>query len=132
MLCRRVACIAEGDGYVVVDIADAQDLFHVYGRIDRVDVYLGAKQKLAEAERLIGAVVPAGYEIVKPGARSDENRRMLRAFRWNLRVLSYISLVVGAFPDLQHHLDQRGPAARRDRGAAGDRDVALRYFPASS
>ena len=26
-----------------------------------------------------------------------KNQRMLRAFRWNLRVLSYISLVVGAF-----------------------------------
>ena len=32
-----------------------------------------------------------------PGARSEENRRMLRAFRWNLRILSYISLLVGAF-----------------------------------
>ena len=42
-------------------------------------------------------MLPAGYSIQKPGARSDENQRMLRAFRWNLRVLSYISLVVGAF-----------------------------------
>jgi putative ABC transport system permease protein len=31
------------------------------------------------------------------GARTDQNRKMLAAFRWNLRVLSYISLVVGAF-----------------------------------
>src|SRR5581483_8392277 len=35
--------------------------------------------------------------VRRPGARSEENQRMLRAFRWNLRVLSYISLVVGAF-----------------------------------
>ena len=38
-----------------------------------------------------------GVIDLKPGARGDENQRMLRAFRWNLRVLSYISLVVGAF-----------------------------------
>ena len=31
------------------------------------------------------------------GARKDENRKMLAAFRWNLRILSYIALMVGAF-----------------------------------
>ena len=48
-------------------------------------------------ERAIRAAAAAGYRVEKPGARSEENQRMLRAFRWNLRVLSYISLVVGAF-----------------------------------
>jgi putative ABC transport system permease protein len=45
----------------------------------------------------VRATLPAGYRVEKPGTRSQENQRMLRAFRWNLRVLSYISLVVGAF-----------------------------------
>ncbi len=31
------------------------------------------------------------------GSRTDENRKMLAAFRWNLHVLSYIALIVGAF-----------------------------------
>jgi putative ABC transport system permease protein len=31
------------------------------------------------------------------GAGTNENRRMLAAFRWNLRLLSYIALIVGAF-----------------------------------
>ncbi len=41
--------------------------------------------------------MPDTYDVETPGARSEENRRMLRAFRWNLRILSYISLLVGAF-----------------------------------
>ena len=41
--------------------------------------------------------MPSTWEVETPGARSEENRRMLRAFRWNLRILSYISLLVGAF-----------------------------------
>ena len=35
--------------------------------------------------------------MAREGTRTDENRRMLAAFRWNLRVLSYIALAVGAF-----------------------------------
>ena len=31
------------------------------------------------------------------GRATNENRQMMEAFRWNLRVLSYIALVVGAF-----------------------------------
>ena len=46
---------------------------------------------------MIRSALPAAYQVEKPGTRGDENQRMLRAFRWNLRVLSYISLVVGAF-----------------------------------
>src|SRR5207237_9778943 len=42
-------------------------------------------------------VLQPAYLVEKPGVRNEENARMLRAFRWNLRVLSYISLVVGAF-----------------------------------
>ena len=46
---------------------------------------------------MIRSNVPATWDVETPGARSEENRRMLRAFRWNLRILSYISLLVGAF-----------------------------------
>ena len=48
-------------------------------------------------EKIFRAAVPEGTVIEREGTRTDENRRMLAAFRWNLRVLSYISLAVGAF-----------------------------------
>jgi putative ABC transport system permease protein len=94
---RRVQPLAKMDDHLILDIADAQYLFESYGRLDRIDIFLSPRQNFDAAEKEIRAALPAGYELTKPGARSDENRRMLRAFRWNLRVLSYISLVVGAF-----------------------------------
>ncbi len=87
----------QNTGWIGVDIATAQELLDSYGRIDRIEVFLGTGEDAANAERLIKATVPPTWEVETPGARSEENRRMLRAFKWNLRVLSYISLLVGAF-----------------------------------
>ncbi len=83
--------------FVALDIADAQQLLGRFGQIDRVDVTVAVSEDFARAENTIRAMLPSGYFINKPGTRAEENQRMLRAFRWNLRVLSYISLVVGAF-----------------------------------
>ena len=70
---------------VVMDIALAQRILGREGRIDRILVK-GPKPAVPES------VVIAPY-----GNRTAENKQMLEAFRWNLRVLSYIALVVGAF-----------------------------------
>ncbi|MEO8593005.1 MAG: ABC transporter permease [Candidatus Solibacter sp.] len=83
--------------FAVIDIAAAQQLTQRFGKLDRIDVTIEPGEDFAQAEQALRDVLPAGAELRKPGARSDENQRMLRAFRWNLRVLSYISLVVGAF-----------------------------------
>ncbi|MEO8372276.1 MAG: ABC transporter permease [Candidatus Solibacter sp.] len=83
--------------FVVIDIADAQQAMGRFGKLDRIDVTVGAKEDFERVEQAIRAALPASIQVEKPGARSEENQRMLRAFRWNLRVLSYISLVVGAF-----------------------------------
>jgi putative ABC transport system permease protein len=83
--------------FVLLDIAAAQRAFDRYGQLDRIEVFISPREDFARVEREIRAVLPAGYQVEKPGTRSEENQRMLRAFRWNLRVLSYISLVVGAF-----------------------------------
>lgn len=83
--------------WVAVDIAAAQQLLDLYGKIDRIEVTVDAGEDAANVERLVRAAVPSTYDVSTPGARSEENQRMLRAFRWNLRILSYISLLVGAF-----------------------------------
>ena len=87
----------QSTGWIGIDIAAAQELLGNYGKIDRIEVFLGPREDSVNAGRLIKATVPATWEVETPGARSEENRRMLRAFRWNLRILSYISLLVGAF-----------------------------------
>jgi putative ABC transport system permease protein len=95
----RVAGIADAGNaeFVLLDIATAQRALHEYGKLDRIDVFVSPKEDFTRVEREIRAVLPASYRIEKPGTRSEQNQRMLRAFRWNLRVLSYISLIVGAF-----------------------------------
>lgn len=94
----RVAAVAGSDAeFVLLDIAAAQRDLNQYRKVDRIDVFVSQGEDFTRVEREIRHVLPASYRIEKPGTRSDENQRMLRAFRWNLRVLSYISLVVGAF-----------------------------------
>ena len=82
---------------VVMDIATAQRAFSRQGFLDRIEVRLPKADDGTDWEPLLRQVLPAGVTIRRRGARTDENRKMLSAFRWNLRVLSYISLVVGAF-----------------------------------
>jgi putative ABC transport system permease protein len=83
--------------FLVLDIADAQRALRRYGKLDRIDATIGPGEDAVKVEAAIRALLPPGVSIAGPGSRSEENQRMLRAFRWNLRVLSYISLVVGAF-----------------------------------
>jgi putative ABC transport system permease protein len=95
----RVARVAEAQDaeFVLLDIAAAQLSLDEYGKLDRIEVFVSQGEDIARVEREVRSVLPTSYRIEKLGARSEENQRMLRAFRWNLRVLSYISLVVGAF-----------------------------------
>ena len=94
-----VQSIAENQNteWIGVDIAAAQNLLGMYGKLDRIEVFVSPNENASAVESLIKAAIPATWDLQTPGARSEENRRMLRAFRWNLRILSYISLLVGAF-----------------------------------
>jgi putative ABC transport system permease protein len=93
----RSIAAGQNTAWIGIDIAAAQQLLDMYGKLDRIEVFLGANEDAERAARLIKGSVPSTYDVETPGARSEENRRMLRAFRWNLRILSYISLLVGAF-----------------------------------
>jgi putative ABC transport system permease protein len=95
----RVSRVADAPDaeFVLLDIAAAQQALDAYGRLDRIEVFVPRGEDFGRVERGIRGILPASYRLEKPGTRSEENQRMLRAFRWNLRVLSYISLVVGAF-----------------------------------
>jgi len=87
---------------IVMDIAAAQVALNRKGRVDRI--YIRIPQNLGtqsvaldEWQRRAQEILPQTIEIRRAGASTDENRKMLAAFRWNLRLLSYIALVVGAF-----------------------------------
>lgn len=84
-------------GLIVMDVATAQRALNRVGRVDRVLVKVPSTPSLEDWERRIRPALPAGVELRREGTQTAENRRMLGAFRWNLRILSYVALVVGAF-----------------------------------
>lgn len=81
---------------VVFDIAAAQRATDKQGRLDRVQLYM-PKSSAQDWEAILRSALPAGVDVRRVGTATEENRKMLGAFRWNLRVLSYLSLLVGAF-----------------------------------
>jgi putative ABC transport system permease protein len=85
------------DSAIVMDIASAQKALRRPGRVDRILIKTPQQPGPEEWQQRLRTVLPAGVEIQPQGTATNENRKMLAAFRWNLRLLSYISLVVGAF-----------------------------------
>ena len=102
---RIADCVVRGvlpdasvkDGAVLMDIAAAQRVLNRFGRVDRILIKLPAGGNIEEWQKRLGGVMPPGVEVRPAGTGTQENRKMLAAFRWNLRLLSYIALVVGAF-----------------------------------
>jgi putative ABC transport system permease protein len=82
---------------IVMDLAPATRVLARTGALDRILIQVPADKPLDAWEPLVRDALPPGVSVARYGSRTNENRRMLAAFRWNLRVLSYIALVVGAF-----------------------------------
>jgi len=94
---------AEGGAIVVMDIAAAQNELGRTGRVDSVLLKVPDSPPLAEWQSRLSGALPAGVIVRPVGSRTSENQRMLAAFRWNLRVLSYVALLVGgrAAPEIR-------------------------------
>jgi putative ABC transport system permease protein len=82
---------------IVMDLAAAQRALNRFGRVDRILLKVPESPSLDEWQERVRTTLPVGVEIRTQGTGTNENRRMLAAFRWNLRLLSYIALIVGAF-----------------------------------
>ena len=82
---------------ILMDIGAAQAATGRGGRVDRILVKAPDEPGIEAWEQRIRAALPAGVSLNPQGSQTAANRRMLAAFRWNLRILSYIALLVGAF-----------------------------------
>ena len=85
------------DSAIVMDLAAAQSALSRIGRIDRILLQIPSAPALEQWQQRLQTALPPGIDVRPAGAGTAENRQMLAAFRWNLRLLSYIALVVGAF-----------------------------------
>ncbi len=82
---------------IVMDLATAQRALNRFGHVDRILLKVPEPPGIEEWQRRIRTALPIGVELRTQGTATNENRRMLAAFRWNLKLLSYIALIVGAF-----------------------------------
>ena len=84
------------DGQIVfMDIAAAQITLGRVGRIDRLEVLLDDPLMADTVAERIRVQLPESVVVYRPEDRAAETERMTRAFRYNLRALSYIALIVG-------------------------------------
>ncbi|MGH9433192.1 MAG: ABC transporter permease [Terriglobia bacterium] len=85
------------DRVMVMDLGLAARILGRENTVSRIMIHTPPGGTVNQWEQRLRAALPANVTLQPAGTRTRENQRMLRAFRWNLRLLSYISLIVGAF-----------------------------------
>ena len=86
---------AGGTALVVTDIAGAQALFGMSGRLSRIDLRLQPGTDVAALRARLA--LPPEVEAVAPGEAEQRVSNLSRAYRVNLTVLALVALFVGAF-----------------------------------
>jgi putative ABC transport system permease protein len=81
------------DSVVLADIATAQELIGLPGRITRIDLIVPDATELARIQEGL----PPGLTLVQPSANSEALGQMAETFQLNLQALSLLALVVGVF-----------------------------------
>jgi putative ABC transport system permease protein len=80
-------------GVLFTDIASAQEILGMVGRLSRIDLISDDEAALAALE----ASLPPGVRLETAAARGNAIRQMTAAFELNLSALSLLALVVGMF-----------------------------------
>ena len=81
----------------IMDIAAAQALFGLIGRLDRIDIVTEPGRPVEKVIDDLRALLPPAVTVSRPAGRTDQIEQMTRAFQLNLTVLSMVSLLVGLF-----------------------------------
>ena len=86
---------AFGGKIAFMDIAAAQLTLNKIGWIDRIEVLLDDPNMVDAVAERIRVQLPESVIVYRPEDTAEDNEKMIRAFRYNLTALSYISLIVG-------------------------------------
>lgn len=82
---------------ILADIGLAQTVTGKLGKLDAINVNVPGDRSVDYWKAFLTKQLPTSLPVDAQGARTEENRKMLSAFRWNLHVLSYIAILVGGF-----------------------------------
>ena len=86
-----------GGMLIVMDIGDTQEAFNRIGYLDRIDIVLKDNKKTNYMKDLIQKKIAYGLIVDRPERRGSDVEKMLGSFQLNLKVLSFISVLVGFF-----------------------------------
>lgn len=93
---RRVSPLASSR-FVVMDIAQSQDLFGGRGRVSQINVFLRDSARAQTVQARLASRMPALAVVTRPDQKEQEAEGLLSAFKLNLTALSLVSLLVGLF-----------------------------------
>ncbi|WP_045224041.1 ABC transporter permease [Methyloterricola oryzae] len=82
------------EGLLLTDIASAQELLGRVGRLDRIELILPEYPEAAEQLR---RWLPVGTELETIAGRNASTQKLSAALELNLRAMSWLALLVGAF-----------------------------------
>jgi putative ABC transport system permease protein len=85
------------DGLLVADIATAQEVLGMEGKLSRIDLIVPPGEAGAGALERIRSVLPPAARVDTTAARTGTVSEMTEAFALNLTALSLLALVVGMF-----------------------------------
>ncbi|HWV44787.1 MAG TPA: FtsX-like permease family protein, partial [Nitrospira sp.] len=88
---------ASWERMAVMDIAAAQITFGMVGKVDRIDIVTDEKRAIEDVAQDLRTVLPSHMTVERPANRTSQVEQMIRAFRLNLTVLSWVGLLVGIF-----------------------------------
>ncbi len=90
------------EGLVLTDIASAQELFELNGKLTRIDLIAteaeaGAIQRGALQRGALQRALPTGLRIARASEQADTVTQLTAAFQLNLTAFSLLALAVGMF-----------------------------------
>ena len=85
------------DNLLLADIATAQEVLDMPGRINRIDVLLGDGDGDDGVKSRLQSLLPEGAALLPATTRTRSLKQMTRAFHTNLTALSLLALLVGMF-----------------------------------
>jgi len=83
------------ESMAVMDIAAAQALFGLVGRLDRIDLVTEPTRPVGAVAEELQALLPPAVTVSRPARRNEQVERMVKAFQLNLVTLSAVGLLVG-------------------------------------
>jgi putative ABC transport system permease protein len=85
------------DRVALMDIAAAQVLFESVGRLDRIEIVTTPDRPVEEIGAALRTILPPHLTAQRPAQRTKQVEHMVRAFQLNVRVLSWVGLLIGMF-----------------------------------